>query len=64
MFGGEAKMTKQVTRAVLTGLAVFVTGLLVYQGVPTTLDAFWQPALQAILAGLSALGINVATRGR
>ena len=57
-------MSKQVVRACLTALAVFVTGLLVYKSIPTSLDAFWQPALQAILAGLSALGINVATRGR
>ena len=47
--------------AVLTGLAVFLTALLVYQ-VPPEPSAYFQPALQGILAALSALGINAGVR--
>lgn len=61
---GEGIMKKQSYRAVGTGLVVFLEALAVYQTFPTTLDAFWQPGLQALLAGLSVLGINMATRTR
>lgn len=47
--------------AVLTGLAVFLTALLVYQ-VPPEPAAYFQPALQGVLAALSALGINAGVR--
>jgi len=53
----------QLLRAIGTGLAVFITGLLIYDR-PPEIGAFWQPGLQAALAALSALGVNAAVRPR
>ena len=50
----------RVIRALLLGAYVLISGLLVYEGVPTTLDQLWQPALQGFLAVFGALGINGA----
>ena len=54
---------KYLVRAIGVGVAVFLTALLVYDR-PPELSAYWQPALQGVLAALSQAGINVATRGR
>ena len=54
---------KQWLRAILQGLTVFVTAMMIYEGVPTSMDAFWQPAGQGLIAIATALGINVSTRG-
>lgn len=57
-------MKRQWFRAALIGLAVFVEGLMIYEGIPDTLDAFWRPAGQGLLAIVTALGVNVTTRRR
>lgn len=48
-------------RAVGVAAATFFSALLVYDR-PPELAAYWQPALQAVLSGLAALGLNVGTR--
>ena len=52
----------QLTRAALTGLSVLITGLMVYQGIPESIDALWQPTGQGLLTFLSALGIGAAVK--
>lgn len=53
---------KQWTRAVLQGIIVALTGLMIYQGVPTSWDALWQPVGQGMLTTATALLVNVGTR--
>ena len=53
---------KQAIRALLTGLTVFLTGIAVYKGVPTSLDMVYQPFIQGLVAGLASLPINIGTR--
>ena len=55
-------MTKtKLLAALMQGLAVLITGLLIYDK-PPDLAALWQPALQGALAVLSALGVGAAVR--
>ena len=51
-------------RAIGVGLSVFITGMAVYTGMPTSFDQLYQPAIQGILATLTTLGLNVSTRQR
>ena len=59
-------MLKQSIRAVATGAATFLTGLLVYDAPPASVNEFvswaWQPGLQALLVMLGAFGVNMVTR--
>ena len=53
----------QVLRAVAGGIAVMLTGLLVYPAPPDDLlAALWSPAIQGCLAGLAYLGIGNAIK--
>jgi len=54
-------MSTKLLSAVLTGVAVMVTALLIYER-PPDLGSYYQPVLQGILAALSALGINAGVR--
>ena len=47
----------RLLRAILSGCAVFVTGIAVYQ-VPPDLVHLYQPAMQALLAMLTSLGLS------
>lgn len=47
--------------AALTGLAVFLTALLVYP-MPPEPAAYFQPAIQGLLAALTKLGIDAGVR--
>ena len=49
-------------RAIGVGVVVFVTALSAYQRPPEDIALYWQPALQAILAGITQLGVNGVTR--
>ena len=61
-------MLKQSIRALATGAATFLTGLLVYDAPPASVNEFvswaWQPGLQALLVMLGAFGINMASRSK
>ena len=53
----------QVLRAIGQGLAVLLTGLLIFPLPPTDLlGALWLPSIQGTLAALTALGLGAAVK--
>ena len=59
-------MKKQGLRAAAACLMTILTGLAIYDKPPSSLAEFWtwawQPTIQGLMVGLSAFGINMATR--
>ena len=59
-------MLKQAMRALGACAMTVLTGLAIYDTPPDTWAQFWswiwQPAIQGLMVGLSAFGINLATR--
>ena len=51
----------KLLRAVLSGVAVFITGIAVYQ-VPPDFAHLYQPAIQGALAFLTSLGLTAAAK--
>ena len=51
---------RQIFQSIGQFLSVFITGLLVYSGVPQSLDQLWLPTLQGLLAALAILGVSRA----
>lgn len=56
-------MKRQIFQSLIQFLTVFATGLAVYQGVPRTLDEFWQPFIQAAVSALAIWGGSKLTVG-
>lgn len=58
----------RVLQAVGTYALTIVTGLVVYQTPPESMDQFfqwmWQPNLQGIMMALGVLGVNAAAKPR
>ena len=49
---------RQIVQSLGQFLVVFLTGLLVFQNIPTDINQLWQPFLQAALSALGIWGFS------